>query len=950
MAQNVYTYPQPGMAAQYDPRTQPYPYQAYPRQQQPQQQVYNQANAATAYPYAPSTYQAHVHAGMAAPATRSPLPAPPQPIAYGHPPQPQYTARPAYSPQSTYAPSSFDQRATLPQRTTPSPGPTRRPLPDPGHTARSNSVSAHPSPQPPPSPGPRAPSHRSALSVSSIPTPPARPTSPRVPQPKTTTAVSPPRPLPQPALPRSIGQSNLARSPSPTKRAFAEAQIALPQPDVQASQSIPAPAPRRGIVESVPPHAIPPGQKFVPHWKRALPTPGQQGQVERRSTVSGPGPTPPPTVRPLPQSPGNHARSQSGYPLPQSFAGQTNSPPRKLPQPNGRPLVRSPSPTPAGRQGSPESSDDDDIAGSALLSRPQDWPGHSSPQYGTRDLPGQIRSSTSRDSAASQRSATSRLAELSLYDSRDDSDAGSRSPSRHGHSQSVPIVPTQQAAPPIARRWPAGLPPLPRAPAALESLDDAPPPSLRRSPSPSRPPTSPLRGARRPSIRTNELTRPRPAPSPSAPRTPYESPASATPPLSGMSDSSVFTLSSFPRPPSFAPPHPPIVSPTPAAASSSPARPRSADSSRSVFTLSAFPQPPPVVVQPPPRKDSLSRTQNNRTPVPAVNGTFGRDTSRTGARQPIPKVSFPANADSDSGSDSEGAAPGVPAISISVSGSSDDDVGGPVINILGADDDTPSVPSISIAGADEDSSVPQISVGGSSGGHKKANTRSPLERVIRKGPGLTCGGCGGAIVGRTVYAMGAKWHPGCFRCCVCNELLENLSSYEHEGRAYCNLDYHELFAPKCYHCKTSIIDERFITLDDPELGKRTYHEQHFFCAECGDPFMDPKGASFRSSGGGQTFSGDGEFSGGDGDVRFTVYGGHPYCENCHVRLRYPKCKKCKKPIRDGMRAVEALGGKYCWECFTCAGCDQPFENPSFFQRDGKPFCERCFSIIIKNEM
>src|SRR6202035_5029969 len=47
------------------------------------------------------------------------------------------------------------------------------------------------------------------------------------------------------------------------------------------------------------------------------------------------------------------------------------------------------------------------------------------------------------------------------------------------------------------------------------------------------------------------------------------------------------------------------------------------------------------------------------------------------------------------------------------------------------------------------------------------------------------------------------------------------------------------FAPRCYTCKTAIIDERVITLDDPALGKRTYHEQHFFCAECGDPFLAP---------------------------------------------------------------------------------------------------------------
>jgi hypothetical protein len=36
------------------------------------------------------------------------------------------------------------------------------------------------------------------------------------------------------------------------------------------------------------------------------------------------------------------------------------------------------------------------------------------------------------------------------------------------------------------------------------------------------------------------------------------------------------------------------------------------------------------------------------------------------------------------------------------------------------------------------------------------------------------------------------------------------------------------------------MEEHFITLDDDVLGKRTYHEQHFFCAECGDPFLAPK--------------------------------------------------------------------------------------------------------------
>ncbi|KAG8832613.1 hypothetical protein FRC17_001015 [Serendipita sp. 399] len=36
------------------------------------------------------------------------------------------------------------------------------------------------------------------------------------------------------------------------------------------------------------------------------------------------------------------------------------------------------------------------------------------------------------------------------------------------------------------------------------------------------------------------------------------------------------------------------------------------------------------------------------------------------------------------------------------------------------------------------------------------------------------------------------------------------------------------------------MEDHFITIDDEGLGKRTYHEQHFFCAECGDPFLTPK--------------------------------------------------------------------------------------------------------------
>jgi len=149
------------------------------------------------------------------------------------------------------------------------------------------------------------------------------------------------------------------------------------------------------------------------------------------------------------------------------------------------------------------------------------------------------------------------------------------------------------------------------------------------------------------------------------------------------------------------------------------------------------------------------------------------------------EISFPANPDSDSDD-------GINESRIAVSVVDDSDTG-PRISISGSDD-VPNI-SINVGGADDDyehgpavnvnPGGPSVSVNGS----RKSVAELP---TIRRGGGLSCGGCGGMIVGRVVSAMEARWHPGCFRCCLCKELLENLSSYEKDGRSFCHLDYHEV--------------------------------------------------------------------------------------------------------------------------------------------------------------
>lgn len=95
-----------------------------------------------------------------------------------------------------------------------------------------------------------------------------------------------------------------------------------------------------------------------------------------------------------------------------------------------------------------------------------------------------------------------------------------------------------------------------------------------------------------------------------------------------------------------------------------------------------------------------------------------------------------------------------------------------------------------------------------------------------------------------------------------------------------------------------------MTLEDENLGQRYYHELHFFCSECGDPFLDPSKSSAP-----------GGLAQGDETNPFVIHKGHPYCERCHLRLHKPKCKKCTQPIPDV--AVSAMGAKWHANCFVC---------------------------------
>lgn len=47
---------------------------------------------------------------------------------------------------------------------------------------------------------------------------------------------------------------------------------------------------------------------------------------------------------------------------------------------------------------------------------------------------------------------------------------------------------------------------------------------------------------------------------------------------------------------------------------------------------------------------------------------------------------------------------------------------------------------------------------------------------------------------------GPCWHPACFTCSTCRELLVDLIYFYHDGKVHCGRHHAELLKPRCSAC------------------------------------------------------------------------------------------------------------------------------------------------------
>ncbi|KAM3621141.1 uncharacterized protein V6R79_006639 [Siganus canaliculatus] len=186
--------------------------------------------------------------------------------------------------------------------------------------------------------------------------------------------------------------------------------------------------------------------------------------------------------------------------------------------------------------------------------------------------------------------------------------------------------------------------------------------------------------------------------------------------------------------------------------------------------------------------------------------------------------------------------------------------------------------------------------------------------------GAICEQCGGQINGGDIAVFASRaghgmcWHPACFVCSMCSELLVDLIYFYQDGKIYCGRHHAERLKPRCTAC-----DEIILADECTEAEGRHWHMKHFCCFECETVL---------------------------GGQRYIMKEGRPYCCSCFESLYAEYCDSCGEHIGidQGQMTYDGQHWHATEGCFCCARCKRSLLGRPFLPKQGQIFCSRSCSL------
>ncbi|XP_029969219.1 prickle-like protein 1b [Salarias fasciatus] len=182
-----------------------------------------------------------------------------------------------------------------------------------------------------------------------------------------------------------------------------------------------------------------------------------------------------------------------------------------------------------------------------------------------------------------------------------------------------------------------------------------------------------------------------------------------------------------------------------------------------------------------------------------------------------------------------------------------------------------------------------------------------------------CENCCGSINGGEMAIFASRagpspcWHPACFTCATCQELLVDLIYFCQNGKILCGRHHAELLKPRCSSC-----DEIIFADECTEAEGRHWHMKHFACFEC------------ETMLGGQ---------------RYIMKDGRPYCCGCFESLYAEYCEACGENIGvdHAQMTYEGVHWHATDQCFSCAQCKTSLLGCPFLPKQGRIYCSKACS-------